>query len=119
MRRIYVAGPYSASDARKVRQNVDKAIEVGCALIRKGWAPFIPHLTHYIWMHPDGDFSYETWTEIDMEWVRTSQALYYISQSPGADKELEEALKLGHPVYRSLEEVPDFTVSKEREGGEE
>ena len=109
MKRIYVAGPYSASDARKVRQNVDKAIEVGCALIRKGWAPFIPHLSHYIWMHPDGDFSYETWTEMDMEWVRVCPALYYISPSPGADAEFLEARKLGHPIYRSLEDVPDLT----------
>jgi len=112
MRRIYVAGPYTAPDARKVRQNVDEAIRIGCALIHKGWAPFIPHLTHYIWMHPDGDFPYETWTEIDMEWVRVCQALYYIAPSPGADEELMVALKLGHPVYRSLEEVPDVSYFK-------
>jgi len=114
MKRIYVAGPYTAGDARKVRQNVDKAVEIGCALIRKGWAPFIPHLTHYIWMHPDGDFPYEIWTEIDLEWLRVCHAFYFMSSSPGADKELMEALKLRHPVYRSLDEVPDFSEFKEK-----
>jgi len=114
MKRIYVAGPYTAEDARKVRQNVDRAIKIGCALIRKGWAPFIPHLTHYIWMHPDGDFPYEKWIELDLEWLRVCHAFFYIAPSPGADAELVEAAKLGHPIYRSLDEVPNLTVSKEQ-----
>ena len=118
MRRIYVAGPYTASDARLVRQNVDKAIEVGCALIRKGWSPFIPHLTHYIWMHPDGDFQYETWMEMDQVWLDCCAALFYISPSPGADIERDYAYKHGKPVYRTLEEVPNIII-KENDGGEE
>lgn len=114
MRRIYVAGSYTADDARKVRQNVDKAIEIACALIRKGYAPFIPHLTHYVWMHPDGDFPYEFWTAYDMEWLKCCQALFYISPSPGADAELKHASEMGKPIYRSLEEVPNFGVPIER-----
>ena len=114
MKRIYVAGPYTASDARKTRRNVDEAVRIGCALIRKGWAPFVPHLSHFIWMHPDGDFPYETWTKMDMEWLKACHALYYVAPSPGAGRELMAALKLGHPVYRSLEEVPDLRSRRKR-----
>jgi len=105
---MYIAGPYSAENARKVRLNVDKAIAIGCALIKKGWAVFVPHLTHYIWMHPDGDFSYDVWTELDMEWLKCAHGLFYISPSPGADKELEYAAKMGKPIYHALEQVPDL-----------
>ena len=107
MKRIYIAGPYTAPDARLTRQNTDKAIEIGCELISKGWAPFIPHLSHYIWMHPKGDFDYEVWTALDMEWLEVCDAFYYISSSKGADAELKYAKQLGIPIYYSLSDVPE------------
>ena len=114
MNRIYVAGPYTAPDARKTRQNTDEAIRIGCALIRKGWSPFIPHLTHYVWMHPDGDFEYDTWVKLDMTWLKVCNAFFYISPSPGADAELDYAKKMGIPIYRTIERVPRFALSGEQ-----
>ena len=114
MKRIYIAGPYTAVNARLVRQNVDEAIEIGCELIRKGWAPFIPHLSHYIWMHPAGNFSYEIWTALDMEWLKVCDALYYMSASPGADKEIEEFRKFGRPIYYELSQVPDLAITPKK-----
>ena len=108
MKKIYVAGPYSASDARKVQANVNEAIRIGCELIKKGYAPFIPHLSHYIWIHPDGDFGYEVWTNLDFVWLDHCDAFFYMESSNGADKELEYAKKMGIPIYYSLSSVPDL-----------
>lgn len=108
MKRIYVAGPYTAANSRLTKLNVDKAISVGCKLIRKGYAPFIPHLSHYIWMHPDGDFDYQLWTKLDMEWLKVCDAFYYMDSSPGADKELEKAREMGIPIYTKIEDVPNI-----------
>ena len=105
--RIYVAGPYTADDARKVQMNVDIAIEDGCKLMRKGWTPFIPHLSHYIWMHPDGDFDYKTWTAMDFEWLQFCDALYVIAPSPGALAEVDYAKKHNIPVYDDIDDIPN------------
>lgn len=113
MKKIYVAGPYTASDPRLTQANVDEAIRVGCALIRKGWAPFIPHLSHYIWLHPAGDFGYETWTALDFEWLDQCEAFYYLKSSRGADAELHVAERMGIPIFRSLEEVPNLGDEKQ------
>jgi hypothetical protein len=108
MKRIYIAGPYTAKNARLTQQNVDNAVKIGCSMIRKGWAPFIPHLSHYIWMHPEGDFDYPVWTALDFEWLKHCDAFYYISPSPGADAELKIATEMGIPIYMARVDVPDL-----------
>ena len=100
MKRIYVAGPYSADNPRRTQLNVNEAISVGCELLKKGYAPFIPHLCHYIWLHPAGNFEYETWTNV-------CDALFFIGESPGANNELKIAKEMGLTIYMKLEEVPE------------
>jgi len=106
MKRIYVAGPYTAKDPRETQMNVDKAISIGCQLITKGYAPFIPHLSHYIWLHPEGNFNYSKWTELDFEWLGTCEAFFFIAHSRGADAELNAAKAIDLPVYYDIDEVP-------------
>ena len=48
MQTIYVAGPYTATTPKGVEDNVTLAIDTGIELMKLGWYPFIPHLTHYI-----------------------------------------------------------------------
>jgi len=36
MKRIYIAGPYTGKDPRESHLNVQAAIKVACAVIRKG-----------------------------------------------------------------------------------
>ncbi len=108
MKRIYVAGPYSADNPRSTQLNVNKAISVGCELIKKGYAPFIPHLCYYICLHPAGNFEYETWTKYGSVWLRQCEAFFYIGQSPGADEEYKEAIEMGIPIYTDIKDVPDL-----------
>jgi hypothetical protein len=64
--------------------------------------PFVPHLNHF-W-----DFFYpfptEAWVEWDMEWLRQCDALLRL---PGlsfhSEKEVQEMLRLGRPVYYDIE----------------
>ena len=108
MKRIYVAGPYTAENPRLTQINVNKAISIGCKLIRLGYMPFIPHLGHYIWIHPDGDFDYNFWTEYGIEWMNVCEAFFLVESSPGADNELHYAQELELPIYRSIEAVPSL-----------
>ncbi len=112
--RIYVAGPYTGADQPAIDENVRVAIDTGLALLKRGHAPFIPHLTGFVDLRAQQIGMNVTWGEYvrwDLEWLRVCDALFYLGSSPGADLELEEAQQLGKTIYRNLEDVPD--VSKQ------
>ncbi len=112
--KIYVAGPYtpkncSLHDASRIAQkNTDTAIKIGNALMVKGHFVFVPHLSHYLHIHEscqikDANFWYELDNSFLNDWA---DALYYISPSWGADRELELAISRGFKIFKSLNDVP-------------
>ncbi len=104
--KIYVAGPYTADHPREIQKNVDKAIDIGLELIRKGHNPFIPHLTHYIDLRSHCDLSWEDYMRLDKAWLESCDAFFFISHSKGASLELEHAKTLGLKIFTSIEDVP-------------
>lgn len=107
--KIYIAGPYSAATPVARRANVRRAIDAGLAVWLKGHVPFIPHLTHYIAQRVAQrgvPLGYEDYQAYDAVWLAVCDALLYLAQSPGADRERAVALQRGIPVYTSLDAVP-------------
>lgn len=108
--RVYIAGPYTPKgctlhDAgRIVYQNVKRAMSIGNELIYKGHYPYVPHLSHFMQQDMDRDIG-EKWYDIDNVWLDRCEALFYISSSWGADKELERAKKKGFQIFYHLDEV--------------
>ena len=103
MRRIYIAGPYSQGN---VEDNVERAIDAAESLSNYGFAPYVPHLTHF-WelrhRHP-----YEFWLALDNAFLPTCDALLRLpGQSDGADKEVRLAELLGIPVFYSIDTLRD------------
>lgn len=91
---VYVAGPYSSNPP----YNVGLAIAVAENLHRLGFAPFVPHLTHY-W-HKQFPHEYATWLSYDRVWLAKCDAVFrFPGYSPGADGEVALALQLGTPVF--------------------
>lgn len=100
MRRIYVAGPYTSGDQLA---NTRAAIAAGDELLGYGFAPYIPHLTHY-WdeLHPH---EWEEWLALDKEWLLLCDAVVRLfGESRGAELECEWAREAGIPVYGSVAE---------------
>lgn len=94
-KRVYVAGPYTKPNANL---NTKRAIEVGHKLALNGFAPFIPHLSHF-WdiLHP---MPYEFWTEYDLQFLPACDFLVRIpGESSGADREAAYATHLEMPVF--------------------
>ncbi len=111
--RVYVAGPYTKGD---VALNVKEAVRVSDELLRRGYAPYCPHLTHF-W-HMLFEHGYQTWLDLDNEWVTCCDALLRIpGDSSGADKEVALAESLGLPVFFSLEEFFEAVPTVRPEGG--
>jgi hypothetical protein len=98
--------------ARIAQHNTDRAIEMANALIEKGHYVFVPHLSHYIHIHRSCKRDYaEWWYEEDETFLRYwANAFFYLSSSPGADRELELAKKLGLKIFYRLEDVPCVTI---------
>jgi len=99
--RIYVAGPYTQGD---VAVNVRNAYEAANRLADLGFAPFVPHATHF-W-HMLFPRPYEFWLELDNEFLPSCEAVLRLSgPSSGADKEVQLAQTLGIPVFTGIDEL--------------
>jgi nucleoside 2-deoxyribosyltransferase len=96
--RVYIAGPLTVGDPL---ENAIKAMEVGALCKAAGLAPYVPHLSHFWNEHfPD---EYEGWMELDFAWLGACDVLLRLpGESPGAEREVKQALAMGIPVYSSL-----------------
>ncbi|MFA5378735.1 MAG: DUF4406 domain-containing protein [Dehalococcoidia bacterium] len=113
--RIYIAAPLSAPTFEKMEMNADTAIEAGILLMLAGHTPFIPHLMLYVdkYYHDCemdradvlGVLDYEDYMKYDLAWLRMCDAILWLSSSPGADRELMIAQKIGLKVFKSVTEV--------------
>lgn len=103
---MYVAGPYSKGD---VAVNVREAVRVGNELWNAGFAPFVPHLTHFwhmLFPHP-----YEEWLDLDNQFIPVCDALFRMpGESSGADKEVALARFCNIPVFYTQEDLRGFEV---------
>ena len=99
--RVYVAGPYSADPEACTAA----AIAVGDQLLNLGYAPFVPHLSHY-WHTLHNERPYEDWMRLDLAWVEVADVLLRLpGESAGADREVAHARQVGVPVVFSVEEL--------------
>lgn len=106
--RVYIAGPYTKGD---VALNVRAALQAASDLRDAGYAPYVPHLTHF-W-HMLFPRSYESWLDQDNQYLPVCEALVRLpGESSGADKEVALARSLGIPVYCG---VGEFLVRRSNE----
>lgn len=120
---IYVAGPISRGD---LMENVRKAHEAGVALLKAGFSVIVPHGSCF-WGNATGTCSvagvpwpptafvpevlpsgttHDDWYKMDLEIVsRCDGVLRLEGESVGADLEVEQARRLGLPVFSCVEDV--------------
>jgi Domain of unknown function (DUF4406) len=99
--RVYVAGPYTKGD---VAVNVRNAYEAANRLADLGFAPFVPHATHF-W-HMLFPRPYEFWLDLDSQFLPFCQALLRLpGSSSGADKEVQLAQTLGISVFTEIDDL--------------
>lgn len=99
-RYVYIAGPMTSSGDQI--DNIRIAVEAASALFEVGFIPFVPHLCEF-WNLIER-FDYEKWMEYDFAIIDRFDAIYRLhGESKGADRECEYALKLGKPVFRTID----------------
>ena len=106
MKRIYVAGPYSADNVGDVLCNIGRGQKVCAELFFMGHAPFCPwHDRAYTIDNPDRDIPIEQFQAFSMAWLEVSDAVVLVQgweNSKGTLAEIERAHELGIPVFKSL-----------------
>ena len=98
MIRVYVAGPMSKG---RMEQNVRAGIDAANQLAQLGFAPYLPHLTHF-WgiVYPH---DWEFWLALDEAWLQQCHALLRLpGASKGAERETTVAKMRGIPVFKSI-----------------
>lgn len=104
--RIYVAGPITGISPDIRAFNYDAGNAAGKMLLELGHLPFVPHRYE---TKNDTDTEYEELLNLDFSIIEQwAQALYVIAPSPGTSREIDLAQKLGLPIYRSMNEVPQI-----------
>lgn len=101
--RVYVSGPYTSNP----KANTHHTIQEAQRLLQAGYAPMVPHLTHY-WGEVVGQEvnPYEAWLELDLAWVPMADAVVRLpGKSEGSDRETALAKDWGIPVYASVDEL--------------
>ena len=97
--RVYVAGPYTQGD---VAVNVRAAMAAGSELMDHGYAPYVPHFTHF--QHMLFPRPYEDWIEQDNQFLPCCDALLRLpGDSKGADVEVWFAYSLKIPVFHTVD----------------
>lgn len=100
---IYVSGPYTSSP----NTNTRNALKLADQLRSLGYAPFIPHLTHF-W-DLVAPHSYEECMAYDLEWLEKCDGMIVIpGESAGVQREIGFATGKGIPIFYSLTELIDY-----------
>ena len=98
MKVIMVAGPYRARTEIELEQNIRHAEEAAQRLWQDGWAVICPHKNS---AHFGGLCDDEVWLEGDLEFLKRSDAVYFLNtwqRSAGARDEHQKALEWGKEI---------------------
>lgn len=106
MKRVYVAGAYSADNVLDVLKNIGKGEEYCADLFAMGFAPFCPwHDKSYVMFNWSMDFTVQQFYDFSIAWLKVSDAMFLVpgwEGSKGTLKEIEVAKELGIPIFNRI-----------------
>ena len=104
MIKVYIASPYTAETAAERLTNVKRSLEASDELIRVGFVPYAPLLSHYQdEIYPQ---SYGTWLALGLEWLDVCDCVLRLpGESRGADVEVSQAKSLGIMVFDNIFDI--------------
>jgi len=107
MKRVYVAGAYSADNIIQVFTNMRLGIALSLRVLKAGFAPFCPWLDYQFALKEQ--MSLKEYYDYSMAWLEASDAVLVqtigAEKSHGTLKEIRRARELNIPVFNSLENL--------------
>jgi hypothetical protein len=110
MKRLYIAGPYSANNVISVLDNIREGQRAGTEALLAGFAPFVPWWDyHFQLMLREGEnLTKEDYYNYSLAWLQASDGMWLLDgweNSPGTLTEVSCAEEWSIPVYYSLHEA--------------
>ena len=110
MKRIYIAGAYSASNVITVLDNMREGMRLATKVFLLGYAPFCPWLDfHFQLMLREGEIlTVEDYYKYSIAWLEVSEGMLLVpgwQVSKGAKAEVEIAKKMDIPIFYDIEEL--------------
>ena len=106
MIKVFIAMPYGDHNTTEKRlQNTEQAMDVWTTLADAGFAPFCPHLSHFIHERCPRDRTH--WLAQTSAWVASCDCLLASGESEGVLGEVKLAVVHSMPVFRSIKALAD------------
>lgn len=106
MKRVYVAGPYSADNVLDVFANMRRGMKLSVEVRQMGFAPFSPWMDFYYFLLNEADaFDLQNCYRYSLAWLEVSDAIIFTpdwEKSYGARKEHEFAVKNNIKIFYTL-----------------
>jgi hypothetical protein len=115
MKRVYVAGPYSADNVIDVLKNIGRGEDICADIFMAGMAPFCPwHDKSYVMSYYDFDMDKEKFKECSIAWLKVSDAIFCVpgwEKSGGTLREIKIAGDLNIPIFTDMEKLIEWSKS--------
>ena len=113
MKRVYVAGAYSADNVISILDNMRKGMRLSTEVLLAGFAPYCPWLDHhYILMLKENEsLIVEDFYKYCLAWLEVSDAMILVSGwegSLGTIAEIDKAEELDIPVFETMHELLEW-----------
>ena len=112
MRRVYVAGPYSADNVLEVLRHIGRGQKMCADLFALGFAPFCPwHDKSYVTDNFNAEFKVKDFYRYSMEWLKVSEAVLLVGEykkSKGTLAEIKTAKRLKIPVFDNIADLLEW-----------
>ncbi len=110
MKRIYIAGAYSADNVITVLDNMRKGMKLATKVLLLGYSPFCPWMDyHFQLMLEEGEtLTVEDYYKYSIAWLEVSDALLLVPGwrgSKGTQVEVKIADKLNLPIFFDLDSL--------------
>jgi hypothetical protein len=106
MKKIYVAGKYSADNIIDVLKNIREGIKISAKILKFGHIPFSPFLDHQFLFYED--LTVKELRKYSIEWLKVCDILFVLpnsEKSKGTQEEIKIAQKMGIPIVYKLNEL--------------
>jgi nucleoside 2-deoxyribosyltransferase len=109
LKRIYVAGPYSATDIIQSLENITRGQRVATVLLLNGYTPFCPFLDYqlFLQLRHGEHITKQQIRDYSLEWLKLCDAMVVLDgweNSDGTKREIEFAQKNGIPTFFSIDD---------------
>jgi hypothetical protein len=117
LKRVYIAGAYSADNVLGVLDNIRKGIRWGTKVLLAGHAPYVPWLDFQLFLMLRGEenLSVENFYNMSTKWLEVSDVMFMTpgwENSVGSKMEKTRAESLGIPIVYDIDRISLMNVGE-------